>query len=313
LGAALLGLTFFASPAAVSAETRIERRLEMSAGGTFRLDTDAGSVRIVGGASDAAEIVLTSRRDDVEENYTLSFESSGGDATVRVERKGSVLRHWFRSESMHFEIRLPRQADVDVDTAGGAIELEQIDGEVELKTSGGAIEAEQVVGLLIADTSGGAIRVSRVDGEVRADTSGGGITVTEVTGPVVADTSGGGIAMSDIGGDIVADTSGGSIAIDGAGGSVEAETSGGPVTVSFAPGNAAGGSLSSSGGRVTAAVDPSVGLDIDASTSGGSVVSDLPLTIRGAVSKSELRGQLNGGGATLRLRSSGGGIRLESN
>ena len=60
-------------------------------------------------------------------------------------------------------------------------------------------------------------------------------------------------------------------------------------------------------------MDPGVGLEIDASTSGGSVDTDLPVTVRGSISKPALRGQLNGGGNRLRLRSSGGGIRIKGN
>ena len=302
-----------AVPLALAADTRIEQRLDLATGGTFRLDTDSGSVRVVGGAADGAEIVLTSRRDDLEERYDLSFESSGGDATVLVKRRGRLTRWWRNGDSMHFEIRLPRAVEVAVDTAGGRIELTAIDGGVDLRTSGGSIAVEDVRGDVLADTSGGSIDVSEVQGDVHADTSGGSISIDSVTGEVVADTSGGGISMRDVGGDIVADTSGGSIDIENAGGAVRAETSGGPVTVEFAPGNDRGGVLSSSGGGVRAAVDPSVGLDIDASSSGGSVRSELPLTVKGSFSKSSLRGQLNGGGAVLRLRSSGGGIRIDGN
>ena len=44
-------------PVAAVAGTRIEKKLDLSSGGTFRLDTDAGSVSIVGESSDGAEIV----------------------------------------------------------------------------------------------------------------------------------------------------------------------------------------------------------------------------------------------------------------
>ena len=63
---------------------------------------------------------------------------------------------------------------------------------------------------------------------------------------------------------------------------------------------------------MTAVLDPAVSLDIDASSSGGSVKSELPLTVSGTLSRTQLRGVLNGGGATLKLRSSGGGVRIES-
>ena len=46
------------------------------------------------------------------------------------------------------------------------------------------------------------------------------------------------------------------------------------------------------------------------SSHGGGVDCDLPITIQGRVSRTSLRGNLNGGGPILKLRSSGGGIRI---
>jgi hypothetical protein len=40
------------------------------------------------------------------------------------------------------------------------------------------------------------------------------------------------------------------------------------------------------------------------------VSCDLPVTVRGERDRSELRGGLNGGGAPLRARTSGGSIRI---
>lgn len=311
--AATLCAVVVLTPLAAKADFRMEKTFRFEPGATFRLDTDSGSVSLTGTSGSEAEVVITSRREDVEERYEFTFDDSGNGLQIRVERRGGLLRSWFSdSGGLHFEVRLPRRANVFVDTSGGRIGLEAVDGEVDLRTSGGSIGVDDVRGDVLADTSGGAIKVSSVEGDVNADTSGGSISIRDVTGEAVADTSGGAISMRDIGGDVVADTSGGSIDIDGAGGRVKADTSGGPVTVVFGPGNDRGGTLSSSGGRVTAVVDPSVSLDIDASTSGGSVRSDVPLTVRGTVSKSEIRGTLNGGGAVLKLRSSGGGIRIES-
>jgi hypothetical protein len=300
-------------PFLASADTRIERQLDLEPGGMFRIDTDSGSVSVVGSSESGVQIVLTSSRDDLEERFEMEFSSTGQKAEVRVERKGRLFNWWNRGDSMHFEIRVARQVEVSVDTSGGRIDVEGIDGKADLRTSGGGIGVENVRGDLLADTSGGGIEVSGVDGDVRADTSGGSISISDVSGKAIADTSGGGIKIRDVAGAIVADTSGGGIRIEGAGDSVRADTSGGPVLVEFVPGNDMGGTLSSSGGRVTAVIDPGVSLEIDASTSGGSVYSDVPLTIRGEVSKSKIHGTINGGGALLKLRSSGGGIRIESN
>jgi hypothetical protein len=83
------------------------------------------------------------------------------------------------------------------------------------------------------------------------------------------------------------------------------------VTVSFLPGNNRGGSLSTSGGGIRVALDPSSNLEIHAPASGGSVVSDVPITVQGRITKSSLKGRLGGGGATLKLRASGGTVRIE--
>jgi DUF4097 and DUF4098 domain-containing protein YvlB len=111
-------------------------------------------------------------------------------------------------------------------------------------------------------------------------------------------------------GDIHAHTSGGGIDIREAGGRVDADTSGGSVQAAFARGNARGGTIESSGGGVSVAVDPSVGLSIDAS--GNSVHADVPVTVHGDISRHHLQGKLNAGGETLRLRTSGGSVRIKS-
>jgi len=295
------------------AGSRIEQELELAPGGSFTLDTDVGTVEVVGSSRTGARVVITSRSDDLESRFDFSFESSGGVAEVRCEKKGSKSSwfSWGRGQSVKFEIEVPHQTEVDIDTAGGSITAESIDGDVRLDTSGGSIVAENIGGEVVADTSGGSIAIEDVDGDVNADTSGGSIAIDSVRGDVRADTSGGSIAIEGVTGDINADTSGGSIAIDGAEGHVKADTSGGDVEVRFAPGNSSGGTLSTSGGSIRVYVDPSVNLDIDASASGGSVVSNVPVTVQGKVGKSTLRGRLGGGGDPLKLRASGGKIRIE--
>jgi len=154
--------------------------------------------------------------------------------------------------------------------------------------------------------------VSGIRGDAVLDTSGGSISAMDVTGKVSADTSGGSIRMDAVSGDIDADTSGGGIRIEEAGGFVRADTSGGGITVLFAEGNDRGGKLSTSGGSVEAVIDPSVPLTIDASSTGGGVSCDVPVTVQGRLSKTSVKGTLNGGGELLILSTSGGGARVRA-
>jgi hypothetical protein len=314
---ALVAVTILLLTASVvPAATAFEERLALTPGGSFRIDSDVGSITVTGGSDDGAIVRVRSERDDVRERLEWSFESDGSSAVVRVEKPRSErgLFGWFgRSEryDLKIDVQVPTDTTVAIDTAGGAIEVRDLRGRVTADTSGGAITVAGIDGDVDADTSGGGIRVADIRGNAVLDTSGGGIEASNVDGQVEADTSGGGIHLVDVTGDLSADTSGGPIEIVNAGGRVLADTTGGGIEVSFAAGNDRGGRLETSGGGITVAIDPGVALEVDASTSGGTVRTDLPLTVRGSASKRALRGTLNGGGATLELRSTGGGIRIE--
>ena len=53
------------------------------------------------------------------------------------------------------------------------------------------------------------------------------------------------------------------------------------------------------------------GLEIDAYASGGDADTDLPVTVLVKQTDNSLKGTLYGGGAVLKLRSSGGGVSVE--
>lgn len=310
---AVLGAMLLLVAAPASAQFKLERRLALDPGGAFTLASDSGSVIVTGDSTSGAVVTITSASTDFEKRYELTFEETPGAAKLTIKRRGGWTNNLFggfRGESAKIAVHVPRKASVIVGTSGGGVQVSTLTGDAKVSSSGGGLEVRDVEGRVDADTSGGSIEVRRVRGPVTADTSGGGITIADVGGDVRADTSGGGIEIEGVNGNVRARTSGGGVRVRGAGGQVDAESSGGPVTVAFAPGNGRGGSLSTSGGGVRAEVDPAVALSIDASTSGGAVTSDVPITVRGRIANDALSGDLNGGGPVLKMRSSGGGIRI---
>jgi DUF4097 and DUF4098 domain-containing protein YvlB len=296
-----------------AAGSRIERELALAPGGTFLLDTDAGSVTLAGTSESNVRVVITSKVDDVESRFDFRFDELPGRVEVHAAKKGTKLFSWFGwgDGGLRYEVRVPSDTDIEIQTSGGSIEVQTLQGQARLDTSGGSIRAAKVGGALEISTSGGSISIEDAEAGANAETSGGGITVERVRGNLHAETSGGSITIEDVTGDVDAQTSGGSIRITQAGGRVSAETSGGSVTCAFRSGNARGGDLSTSGGGIQVSLDPSIGLEIDAQTSGGSVTADLPVTRAGETDRSNLRGKVGAGGAMLRLRSSGGPIRIE--
>jgi hypothetical protein len=293
------------------AGTRIEEVRKLEPGGRFVLDSDAGSVTLVGDSSSGARIVVTSERDDLKALYDLTFEESPGLVRVTVDRKKSLLSAFWQRGSLHFEIHVPERTAVEVGTGGGKIDLSSIRGDTRLVTSGGRIQVSRLNGSLNAETSGGEITLTEVVGDTTARTSGGTIEAAGIDGSLDAETSGGDLLLRNVSGDIRGSTSGGGIDIEGAGGKIVAKTSGGGVEAKFAAGNARGGDLETMGGGIRVVVDGAVDLTLDAATSGGSVTTGF--AVNGAVSsnRSSLKAMIGKGGEPLRLRTMGGSIRID--
>jgi DUF4097 and DUF4098 domain-containing protein YvlB len=110
-------------------------------------------------------------------------------------------------------------------------------------------------------------------------------------------------------------TSGGGIHVESASGQLHADTSGGGIEVHFDTALTGDSSLSTSGGGIEVSLPKDKGAHIDASTSGGGVrLSGLEVTIEsGKLNSSSLKGNIAGGGPTLKLRTSGGGIHISAN
>jgi hypothetical protein len=284
-------------PAAMAAESgfRMEKSFDLGSGGTLVVKSDAGGAEVRGGDGEKATVVVTSKRSDFAEKYDIRFEEAPGRLEVTIERKGKGLFQFSGwNEGGNVAIVVPRRTNVQVGSSGGGVTVESVEGAVKAKSSGGGVDVTDVEGDVEASSSGGGVEVQRIHGAAKLGSSGGSVTARTVSGDIDAESSGGGVRIDDAGGVVVASSSGGG------------------VKVSFAAGNAKGGDLHSSGGGVTARLDPTVGLEIDAYSSGGDADCDLPVTVRGKMKDDTIQGKLNGGGAVLKLRSSGGGVNIES-
>ncbi|HEX7706098.1 MAG TPA: hypothetical protein VF701_06515 [Thermoanaerobaculia bacterium] len=301
------------TPAAEAADDIVRRSFAVAEGGTLRLDARIGSIKIVtGGDGVAVEVQRRAsglRAEDILAEHRIDFSQSGNDVTISSDFE-RIRTHWTANYKVQWNIRVPARYNVEVRTSGGGIELANMGGTVDARTSGGRIRTGTLAGRSSLRTSGGSIDVSGASSPLTAHTSGGSITIGDTRGPVDARTSGGSIQLARIAGNVIAKTSGGSIRIDDVAGSVDARTSGGSIQARISGQPSADSHLSTSGGRVKVELNPGVAVDVDARASGGGVRADIPVTVHGKIGKNEVRGQINGGGPKLTLRTSGGGITI---
>jgi len=227
---------------------------------------------------------------------------------------------------------------VNAETGGGSIKVGMIGGDLGVHTGGGPIEVRQANGKITAETGGGSIEIQNGGSGANIETGGGSIELRHCSGKVRASTGGGSIDLGDIGGPVDIETGGGTIHLGSAKGHVHAETSGGGIEVLGVP----------SAQAVTGAGTITVKLlntgserrDSVLETSAGDIVvyiaSDVAVNVRASVDLANghritsdfsdihvhsegdwgsktlsAEGNLNGGGPTLKVRTTTGDISFK--
>jgi hypothetical protein len=146
------------------------------------------------------------------------------------------------------------------------------------------------VALDVRDANG-AIQAGGTLGNAHLKTSNGGITVREVSGNLDLESNNGAIGVSRSAGSLKASTTNGGIDAEMlhlTAGDLHLETSNGAVSILLPKGSK---------------------LSVDAETSNGGVRSDFPVA-GGTPGKRSLKGEINGGGTRLYIRTSNGGVNI---
>lgn len=317
---ALLLTGLLTTPLLQAEENTLQQVFPVAAGGRLILNMDRGDIEIQTAETNAIGITIVRevkragerRAAEILENHKVEFAQDGNVVRVKARpAKANLGSWWSGSLSVRCRVTIPRELDLDLETAGGSIEVPAVKGMVEADTAGGSIRLGEIDGSVKANTAGGSISVAGATGPASVGTAGGHIKLGVMGGPVTAETSGGSIRIQSATGPVQADTSGGSIELGDMAGPVEAETSGGSITARFPKSSAGDVQLETSGGSIAVYLGDDAGYQLDAECSGGRVSTDIPVTTTGKPNRSELHGQIGQGGPKMVLRTSGGGIALK--
>ncbi len=305
---------------AVSADvsTLLQEEFEVKKGGTLIADLCEGDIRVRTWKEKKVRVELDRQVDadnedqaqKVLERYDFQIREDKGVVSVIVRQRSKKWWNWKNDLDLDLTVFVPRKYNADLNTAGGAIEVDQLEGELNCDTAGGSIRIGEVKGEIEAGTSGGKITLDRCEGNAKVETSGGSIKVGEVSGDLYAETSGGHIRIERAGGSVYAHTSGGGIRLDEAGGPVDLSTSGGSIHANFTRQPDGDSRMSTSAGSVNVGIKKGLDFDLRAETSAGRIHSDFPVDVEGEFMTYEARGKINRGGPRLVLETSAGSIEL---
>lgn len=242
-----------------------------------RIHTNDGAVRVY--TSGAQQVEFRVEYHGYELNKNLRIDTRQDGQRIELDARLSSRFCVFcinTNRSLRIEVRMPRSADLAVDTGDGSVESEAVEGRVEIRTGDGHISVQGAKGDIRLRTGDGHIEARGIDGSLEATTGDGRIRVEgrlEVLKIKTGD------------------------------GSVEARVSPGSKMTQ-------GWLISTGDGSVDAVLPDGFQANLDARTRDGRISVDLPVTVEGELGRSSIQGKLNGGGPPLIIRTGDGSVRL---
>jgi hypothetical protein len=241
------------------------------------VDTDDGSVVVTTGDTQQVEFRVEYYGYVLDKSLHID-SNQHGDEVELVAR----IPHGFHislgmSRRLHIEVRMPKDADLQVRTGDGSIKANNVSGTIDLHSGDGGLTVGSLKGVVRLHTGDGSIEASELDGKCDASSGDGRIRL-----------SGRFDVLSARSGD----------------GSVGVEALHGSKLDS-------GWSITSGDGSIDVALPADLPANIEASSGDGHISTDIPITMEGVISKSRVHGKMNGGGSTLTIHTGDGSIHLK--
>jgi hypothetical protein len=223
----------------------------------------------------------------------VDSQQNGDVVELNVQVASALVIGWDDTR-LNIEVRMPHNADLELDTHDGSVDVSSLTGNIQVHSGDGSIRASRLAGTIDLNTNDGSIKVDSLKGDLRLRTGDGTVQGESLDGKCE-------VSSND-----------GSINVTGRFDRLDVKTDDGSVTVRAATGSAMGSgwSIRTHDGAIELAIPTDIKADLDASTRDGRVKSDLPVTVVGDVSKSQMRGTVNGGGPSLFIHSDDGFIHL---
>ena len=284
-----VGLGVVSAAATEAQERTFSRTMEFQAGSRLALETDRGSVRLTSWDRPSAEIVARIEPPSgVDDDYAreavdgTAIEVRGNRRSVRIRtdyrgvpRRGGLFGNR-RLPRVHYEIRVPRELDLDLEVDRAATTLEGFEGRLLLNLDRSDLDLRNVGGALTLQLDRGRFQASGLAGSIAIGLDRAREVVLDgVRGDLRLDADRTDVVLRDL--------------------AVEGDSA-----------------VEMDRGDLDVELDAAAGVTVDVSTTRRSgFSSDLPATFesRGG----DFRGDVNGGGPVLRIEADRSAVRLRMN
>jgi hypothetical protein len=274
---ALSGMVVLGAASAQSAKAEEwTKSYTVSGRANVRVDTNDGSVRVTTSDTKQIELKVIYNGYTLDKNLKIDSRQDGD----RVELTAKETMHWnwgiHVNRGLRVEVRMPRNADLTVDSGDGSVESESIQGNLDIHTGDGHIRVAGAKGQIKLRTGDGSIEGRDLDGQIDADSGDGHIT------------------------------------LDGRFDSLNIRTGDGSINAHAQPGSKVISSwtIHTGDGSVDLSLPADLNANIDATTNDGRISLGIPVMVEGQFSNSQIHGKMNSGGQPVKIHTGDGSIRL---
>jgi hypothetical protein len=272
IGALSLGVG--ASPAQAD---EVTKTFSISGRAKVHIQTDDGAVRVSTGDIKQVEIRVEYSGYKLDRDLRVSTTQNGDSVDVVAKTtSGSWFSFGVRHSNLRVEVHMPRDADLEVTSGDGGVEVDAINGSLNVHTGDGHITVQGARGDMHLRAGDGHIEGRDLDGTLEATTGDGHINVT---------------GRFD------------SLNLRAGDGSVTARAlAGSKVQPSW--------TIHTGDGSVDLEIPGELQANLEASTHDGHISMGIQVTVEGSFSSSRVQGKINGGGGQVSIHTGDGSIHL---
>jgi DUF4097 and DUF4098 domain-containing protein YvlB len=270
---------------------------------------DKGEVKI-----DALKVSKASSLEKAKEN--------AGQVTIEVNKENSVLRIETKypknkiknlDVSVDFALMIPSQATMNAKSVSGDVTFEGIGGKAEAKSVSGDISVFKAGKGAHCESVSGDLTVADVAGGLNGKSVSGDLEVANITGDTELHTVSGDVKVESVKGSVEAESVSGDVTLMGVSEAdeVKGKTLSGDIKYQGMIKPDGKYSLASHSGDATMIIPGDSAFDLEAKTFSGDIDSAFEIAVSGKLSKKEIRGSVNGGGADVTLKTFSGDVQLK--
>ena len=306
LGISLL-LRFAFSLSASAAKEKYEEKFEKTAAlskeGKVDISNVSGNIEIRVWAQDqvkiqALKVSEASSLDKAKENAArVNIEVTEEGNVLRIETKypKSLFGGSGINVSVDYWVWMPEKASLEANNISGNVDVEGPGGPVDISSISGDVRLRKAAKGASCSTISGNLEVEGVSGDLFLKSISGNITAAQIRGSIQGETVSGNLDMKEVSEANV----------------VRFKALSGEIVYRGRINREGTYSLKTHSGGIEMLLPADSAFDFEANTFSGSIDSDFEIKIAGKISEKEMRGVVNGGGASVKLSSFSGDIKLK--